>query len=86
MIEQDTVKLLRECDAGVKMGVTSIEDVLPHIKSEKFKKYLEKCKFDEYNDSTSNKTLIQSNHLMCQTRYSKKRIRISRQSVKEFST
>jgi len=29
MIEQDTIKLLRECDAGVKMGVASIEDVLP---------------------------------------------------------
>ena len=28
MIEQDTVKLLRECDAGVKMGVASINDVL----------------------------------------------------------
>ena len=27
MIEQDTVKLLRECDAGVKMGVKSIDDV-----------------------------------------------------------
>ena len=24
MIEQDTIKLLRECDAGVKMGVSSI--------------------------------------------------------------
>lgn len=28
MIEQDTVKLLRECDAGVKMGVSSINEVL----------------------------------------------------------
>ena len=28
MIEQDTVKLLRECDAGIKMGVASIDDVL----------------------------------------------------------
>ena len=27
MIEQDTIKLLRECDAGVKMGVASIDDV-----------------------------------------------------------
>ena len=31
MIEQDTVKLLRECDEGVKMGVSSIEDVLPSV-------------------------------------------------------
>ena len=27
MIEQDTIKLLRECDAGIKMGVTSIDDL-----------------------------------------------------------
>ena len=31
MIEQDTIKLLRECDAGVKMGVTSIDDVFEQI-------------------------------------------------------
>ncbi|MBE6639778.1 MAG: hypothetical protein E7616_10115 [Ruminococcaceae bacterium] len=44
MIEQDTVKLLRECDAGVKMGVKSIEDVLEYVKSDDFKTRLEACK------------------------------------------
>lgn len=44
MIEQDTVKLLRECDAGVKMGVSSIDDVLDHVKSQKLKQYLTECK------------------------------------------
>ena len=34
MIEQDTLRLLRECDAGVRMGVASIDDVLPYVKSE----------------------------------------------------
>ncbi|MBQ9838204.1 MAG: hypothetical protein IJO56_01715 [Oscillospiraceae bacterium] len=47
MIEQDTVKLLRECDAGVKMGVASIDDVLPHVQSEKLNRCLTKCK-DEH--------------------------------------
>ena len=47
MIEQDTVKLLRECDAGVKMGVASIQDVLPHVQSEKLSHCLNKCK-DEH--------------------------------------
>ena len=47
MIEQDTVKLLRECDAGVKMGVVSIDDVLPHVQSEKLSHCLTKCK-DEH--------------------------------------
>ena len=31
MIEADTVKLLRECDAGVKMGVASIDDTLGYV-------------------------------------------------------
>lgn len=40
MIEKDTVKLLRECDAGVKMGISSIEDVLDKVKNEKFREIL----------------------------------------------
>ena len=44
MIEQDTVKLLRECDAGVKMGVASIDDVLPHVHAEDMKQLLQTCK------------------------------------------
>lgn len=31
MIEQDTVKLLRECDSGVHMGVDSIRDVIDNV-------------------------------------------------------
>lgn len=44
MIEQDTVKLLRECDAGVNMGIKSIDDVLDYVKSEDLKDCLVKCK------------------------------------------
>ena len=44
MIEQDTIKLLRECDAGVKMGVSSIEDVLEYVRSKELKKLLEDCR------------------------------------------
>jgi len=44
MIENDTIKLLRECDAGVKMGVASIEDVLHRISDDSFKTYMHKCK------------------------------------------
>ena len=46
MIEQDTVKLLRECDAGVKMGIASIKDVLDNVSDEKFKEKLSDCKKD----------------------------------------
>ncbi len=44
MIENDTVKLLRECDAGVKMGVKSISDVIGHVKSDELKNLLHVCK------------------------------------------
>ncbi len=44
MIEQDTVRLLRECDAGVKMGVAAIDEVLPRVESERLKERLEDCK------------------------------------------
>ena len=44
MIEKDTIKLLRECDAGVKMGVSSIDDVLDKVKHEDLKKLLSDCK------------------------------------------
>ncbi len=44
MIEQDTIKLLRECDAGVKMGVSSIDDVLDAVHSKELKEYLTQCR------------------------------------------
>ena len=37
MIEKDTVRLLRECDAGVNMGISSIDEVVDHIKNKEFK-------------------------------------------------
>ena len=47
MIEQDTIKLLRECDAGVKMGISSINDVIGYVKSDELRSLLKKCK-DEH--------------------------------------
>lgn len=44
MIEQDTIKLLRECDAGIKMGVASIDDVLDHVSGQELKQKLTRCK------------------------------------------
>ena len=44
MIEQDTVRLLRECDAGIKMGIASIDDVLDYVHDSDFKKLLSDCK------------------------------------------
>lgn len=44
MTEPDTIKLLRECDAGIKMGTASIGEVLEKTTNEKLKKLLETCK------------------------------------------
>ena len=44
MIEQDTIRLLRECDAGIKMGISSIYDVLNKVESQKLYSILEKNK------------------------------------------
>ncbi len=46
MIEQDTVRLLRECDKGVKMGLSSIDDVYKYVKSESLKRILSECRTD----------------------------------------
>ena len=43
MIEQDTVRLLRECDAGVKMGISSISDVLDRTHAEDLRECLSNC-------------------------------------------
>lgn len=44
MIERDTIKLLRECDLGVKMGVDSINNVLAHVHESTLKTMLSRCK------------------------------------------
>lgn len=44
MVERDTIKLLRECDAGVKMGIDSIDDVIDYVNSKALRQALEECK------------------------------------------
>ncbi|HIZ77150.1 MAG TPA: hypothetical protein H9669_05975 [Firmicutes bacterium] len=44
MIEQDTIKLLRECDAGIQMGVSAIDEVMDYVTNDSLKKQLEDCK------------------------------------------
>ena len=44
MVEQDTIRLLRECDAGIKMGVASIDEVLDEVHADGMKQCLSDCK------------------------------------------
>lgn len=43
-MEDDTIKLLRECNAGIKMGVSSLDDVIEHVRAEELRTLLEKSK------------------------------------------
>jgi len=43
-MEDDTIKLLRECNAGIKMGVSSLDDVIEHVKDEGLRGLLAKSK------------------------------------------
>jgi hypothetical protein len=58
MIENDTIKLLRECDAGVKMGVSSIDDVLDKVSSDELKAFLTECKNDHIELMSEIQTLL----------------------------
>ena len=56
MVEQDTVKLLRECDAGVKMGVASIREVLDYVDANDLRHRLSDClsQHEELGDEIQN--------------------------------
>ncbi len=44
MEQEDTVRLLKECDAGVKMGVASIDDVEGYVKDRELREYLRRSR------------------------------------------
>ena len=48
MIEQDTIKLLRDCDAGSSMGISSIDEVLDQAEDGALRQILETCR-DEHD-------------------------------------
>ena len=58
MIEQDTIRLLRECDAGIKMGVSSIDDVVDYVSSENLQKLLRKCRNEHEELNTEIQQLL----------------------------
>lgn len=71
MVEQDTIRLLRECDSGIKMGVDSIDDVLSYVKSKSLRKFLMDNKnkhnvlkkeirllLDKYDDQGKNPSVV----------------------------
>ena len=58
MIEQDTIRLLRECDAGVKMGTQSIDDVIDKVEADKLRQLLSECKIEHEKLNTEIQSLL----------------------------
>lgn len=46
MIEQDTIKLLRECDAGIRMGTESIDEVVGSVRTPQMRDLLNTCRYE----------------------------------------
>ena len=62
VVQQDTIKLLRECDAGIKMGIASIDDVLGHVQSGDFRNHLNRCKREHDTLKTEIQSLLDQYH------------------------
>ena len=60
--EQDTVKLLKECDAGVKMGVKSIDDVMEYVKSNDLNQILMESKIEHEKMQKDLNTILDNFH------------------------
>lgn len=54
-ISDDTIKLLRECDAGIKMGIEAINEVMNYVKDCKLKKILQdsRDKHDRFEEEAT---------------------------------
>ena len=65
MINSDTIELLKECNAGIKMGISAIDDVLDYTENNRLRELLSKSKqeheklgnetrklLNDYDDST----------------------------------
>ena len=61
-IEQDTIKLLRECDAGIKMGVEAIDEVIQYVSDPELKGHLEKNKSDHEKLKSELQRLLDQYH------------------------
>lgn len=58
-MEKDTTKLLRECNAGIKMGIDSIEEVLERVEDRGFYALLKTCKDEHIQLETETGELLQ---------------------------
>ncbi|MGN0572258.1 MAG: hypothetical protein ACI4K9_08775 [Candidatus Fimenecus sp.] len=58
-MENDTVKLLRECNEGIKMGIDTIESVLERVEDRGFYALLKTCKDEHIQLEAETAALLQ---------------------------
>lgn len=62
MYKEDTCQLLKECNAGIKMAVDAIREVLPNVKNEELKNKLITCKDQHEKLGDETHTLLLKNN------------------------
>ena len=62
MIEQDTIKLLRECDAGIRMGTESIDEVVDYVHAPQMRDLLNTCRYEHTKLATELQTRLDRFH------------------------
>lgn len=62
MRDEDTIRLLRECDAGVKMGVASIKEVQGFVRDEQFRNRLDACRTAHESLGNEVQALLEQKH------------------------
>lgn len=58
MVKDDTLNLLRECNAGIKMGISSLNDVLDRVESTDLEDKLKKSRNEHENLETETLLLL----------------------------
>ncbi len=56
MANEDTIKLIKECNSGIKGAIASFDEVLKSVKSKELKQRIEDCKkaHEDWEDKTHN--------------------------------
>ncbi len=62
MADDDTIKLLKECNAGIKMAVASIDEVFDAVKDDKLRDMLSKNKQDHESLGDQTHVLLNQYH------------------------
>ena len=62
MVERDTIRLLRECDSGVKMGITAIDEVMDHVKGRGLQSILRSSKSENERLQTDLQKVLDDYH------------------------